>query len=231
MSLNFEEIDYQNTELGELVLRRRRMQQFGDLDIFEVKLGDEFLMTSLFHEAEDQLAHMGLAGLKKDKLDVAIGGLGLGHTAVAALENPQLSSLTVIEYLEPVIGWHKSRLVPAASTLMEDQRCLLKHADFFDLKGSLDKHDAILLDIDHRPDFVLNASNKGLYTEKGLTELAGHLNVGGVFAMWADGKPQESFTELLSQAFSSAQAHTVEFDNPVTGGSSFGTVYVANLRD
>lgn len=231
MSLNFEEIDYQNTELGELVLRRRRMPQFGDLDIFEVKLGDEFLMTSLFHEAEDQLAHLGLADLKKDNLDVVIGGLGLGYTAVAALDNPRVTSLVVIEYLEPVIGWHKNQLVPAASTVMEDQRCLLKHADFFDLEASLDKHDAILLDIDHRPDFVLNAPNKGLYTEKGLTELAGHLNAGGVFAMWADGKPQESFTDLLSQVFSTAQAHTVEFDNPVTGGSSFGTVYVATVSE
>ena len=37
----YEELDYQETEIGGLMLRRRRMEQFGDFDIYEVKLGDE----------------------------------------------------------------------------------------------------------------------------------------------------------------------------------------------
>lgn len=227
MSLNFEEIDFCSTAIGDLSLRRRRMVQFADLDIYEVKLGDEFLMTSLFHEAEDQLAYLGLAALTRDNLDVAVGGLGLGYTAVAALKDNRISSLVVIEFLEEVIGWHNKCLIPMGQKLIEDGRCELVAADFFDLKNSLKMHDVILLDIDHTPDFVLNEANKGLYTFNGLSELATHLNPGGVFAMWADGRPQKSFTELLSKVFGEVKANTIEFENPVNGATSVGAVYVA----
>jgi len=60
MSLNYEELDFRQTPLGDLMLRRRRMFQFGDRDIYEVKLGEYFLMSSLFHEAESQLSKLGL---------------------------------------------------------------------------------------------------------------------------------------------------------------------------
>ena len=56
MSWNYEELDFRPTPIGELMLRRRRMPELGDTDIYEVKLGEEFLMTSLFHEAEHRLA-------------------------------------------------------------------------------------------------------------------------------------------------------------------------------
>ncbi len=230
MSLSYEEIDFKPTAIGDLMLRRRRMVQFADLDIYEVKLGEEFLMTSLFHEAEDQLAHLGLAALKKDNLDVLVGGLGLGYTAVAALEDNRISSLVVIEFLNEVIEWHKKGLVPMGESLTNDSRCKLVHADFFDLKTSLKMHDAILLDVDHTPDFVLNPTNKQFYTVKGLSELAGHLNPGGVFAMWADGEPQNTFTDLLAEVFESADSHSIEFDNPVKGGTSIGSVYVAKTK-
>lgn len=236
MSLNFEELDFKSTSIGDLVLRRRRMPQFGDLDIYEVKLGEEFLMTSLFHEAEDQLAHLGIAANEKPNLDVVVGGLGLGYTAVAALECKRVSQLTVIEFLENVIDWHKKEMVPMGKMLNQDERCHLVHSDFFELsKGSHGfdptnkdkKHDVILLDIDHKPDFVLNADNSHFYSVTGLSELSEHLTSGGVFALWADGRPQQFFTDRLNGIFSSAHAHTIEFSNPLNGGTSVGTVYVA----
>ncbi|MFE1152657.1 spermidine synthase, partial [Streptomyces sp. NPDC058830] len=51
MSLRFEEIDWRPTRLGDISLRRRRHPASGD-DVYEVKLGDEFLMSSLFTEGE-----------------------------------------------------------------------------------------------------------------------------------------------------------------------------------
>ena len=83
----FEELDFRPTPLGDLVLRRRRIPRLGELDVYEVKLGDDFLMSSLFHEAERQLAKLGLGALEQENLDVVVGGLGLGYTAVAALED------------------------------------------------------------------------------------------------------------------------------------------------
>ncbi len=84
--MNIEELAYHKTPLGELTLRRRTEPLLQNREVFEVKLGDEFLMSSLFTEGEKELSKLGLAGLD-GKLDVVVGGLGLGYTAAAALEN------------------------------------------------------------------------------------------------------------------------------------------------
>jgi spermidine synthase len=235
--LIFEELDFRPTPLGDLVLRRRRIPRLGELDVYEVKLGDDFLMSSLFHEAERQLAKLGLGALKQENLDVVVGGLGLGYTAVAALEDPRVSSLLVVEYLQPVIEWHKNGLAPLGDTLTKDSRCRLLQADFFalsrDMTKSFDpenptkKHDAILLDVDHTPTNVLHQTNTRFYTEEGLGELSQHLKPGGVFALWADGEPDAAFTDRLGKVFVRAESHTIEFDNPVTEDTSKGTVYLS----
>ena len=241
MGMMYEELDFCPTPIGDLMLRRRRMPQFGDQDIYEVKLGENFLMTSLFHEAESQLARLGLAAIHRETLDVVVGGLGLGYTAVEALKDRRVKSLVVVDLLEAVIGWHQTGLVPLGQTLMSDARCRLVQADFFALsrEGSKSfdpdhptkRHDAILLDIDHTPSHVLSQINAHFYTEEGLDELAQHLKPGGVFAMWADGIPDDFFTRRLDRVFAQAESHTIEFDNPITGGLSKGAVYVAGIGE
>ncbi|MEJ2180962.1 MAG: spermidine synthase, partial [Gammaproteobacteria bacterium] len=81
MPINFKELDYRQTALGELVLRRRQALALDGREIFEVKLNDEYLMSSMFHEAEAALADLGLSELKGEDWDVVVGGLGLGYTA------------------------------------------------------------------------------------------------------------------------------------------------------
>jgi len=84
VSARFEELDWRPTPIGEVSLRRRRDPVSG-VDIFEAKLGDEFLMSSLFTVAEIEVARLALAQLQGSGLDVAVGGLGLGYTAQAVL--------------------------------------------------------------------------------------------------------------------------------------------------
>ena len=45
MSVNFEELDFRPTPMGVLSLRRRRQPSTG-IDVYEIKLGDEFLMST-----------------------------------------------------------------------------------------------------------------------------------------------------------------------------------------
>ena len=71
MSRDFEELDYRETPLGPLILRRRRIHSLDELDVFEVKLGDAFLMSSLFTTVEIALANLGLADLGAGPLDGA----------------------------------------------------------------------------------------------------------------------------------------------------------------
>ena len=129
MKPNFAELDFQKTHLGELVLQRRRMLGLDGRDVYEIKLGDDYLMSSLFHKAEVALADVALGALSGEGWDVVIGGLGLGYTAVAALNHKQVKRLVVVEALAPVIEWHRRGLVPNESVLTEDGRCVYHHAD------------------------------------------------------------------------------------------------------
>lgn len=228
MSARFEELDWQETPMGELTLRRRQEPTLG-VDVFEVKLGDEFLMSSLFTVAEEALADLGLAATAGEKLSVLVGGLGLGYTAVAALADVRVASLEVVEALRAVIDWHERGLLPASAMLTGDVRTTLVLDDFFDMmrREPANQYDAILLDIDHSPRHQLDPGHADLYTETGLERVSSHLAPRGVFALWSDDPPDDEFLARLGSVFDSATAHTVDFDNALTGGISSNTVYVA----
>jgi len=237
MLVDFEELDYQQTPLGDISLRRRSEPRLGGRTLYEVRLGEEFLMSSLFTEAEVQLARLGLAELDGGELDIVVGGLGLGYTAVAVLENPSVRSLAVIEVMAPVIDWHRRGLVPLGSRLVSDVRCSLVHADFFELAsasstgfdglGTIKQVDAVLLDIDHSPSHWLNPANSTFYAKKGLEKLAGKIRSGGIFGFGSNDRPESEFLGLLDKVFKSARSHIVSFPNPYTGGESSNTVYLA----
>jgi spermidine synthase len=89
------------TPLGAISLRRRRDPLVGT-DVYEVKLDDDFLMSSLFTVGEVEMARLALARLADRELDVAVGGLGLGYTAHAVLEHASVRSLIVVETLAEV---------------------------------------------------------------------------------------------------------------------------------
>lgn len=168
MSVLFQELDYRETPIGALSLRRRRELKLG-VDVFEIKLGDEFLMSSLFTASEIALARLGLAALPGSALDVVVGGLGLGYTAQAVLEHKKVGSLIVVDFLEAVIDWHRQGLVPLGRELSADARCRFLQGDFFALAASDagfnrgHQFDAVLVDIDHSPDALLDAGNAGFY--------------------------------------------------------------------
>lgn len=222
--------------MGTITLRRR-LEPSRKVDVYEVKLGDEFLMSSLFTVAEVELARIGLADLRATDLDVVVGGLGLGYTARAVLEDPRVRSLTVIETLGEVIEWHERELLPDAAGLTSDPRTRLVHGDFFamvDDDAGFDpgepeqRFHAVLVDIDHTPRHVLHPSHAGFYTPAGLRRLARHLHPGGVFALWSDDPPDDDFRTVLGEVFASSEAHVITFPNFHTGGESANTVYVAH---
>lgn len=231
MSRRLEEIDWQSTPLGDLMLRRRREPTTGR-EIYEVKLGEEFLMSSLFTAAETELAHLGLAAARPTDLDVVVGGLGLGYTLVAALENDRVRSVRVIEALAPVISWHERHLLPDTVAATDDPRTTFVHDDFFAWarRGGPPSVDVVLLDVDHTPEHHLHPSHADLYTEDGLRSLAGHLRPDGVFALWSDDPPDPAFVAVLSRVFVDVEGVVVEFPNPITGSTSSNSVYTARWR-
>ncbi|MET0220600.1 MAG: spermidine synthase [Tardiphaga sp.] len=235
MSISFQELDYRPTPMGVLTLRRRR-KPGTDVDIYEIKLGDEFLMSSAFTAAEIALADIGLASLAQAGLDVVVGGLGLGYTAQAVLAHARVGSLIVVDALAEVIEWHQAGLIPVGRELTADPRCRLVHGDFFTMATSADgrldpdadgrRFDAVLVDIDHAPDNLLHPSHAVLYTPAGLQRLAGQLKPGGVFALWSNDPPDAGFVAIMKAVFGGVAAHIIAFDSLHGAEDVSNTVYV-----
>ena len=234
MSARFAELDWQSTPIGELSLRRRR-EPVLDVDVYEVRLGDDFLMSSLFVVAEQALADLALTELDLPVLHVLVGGLGLGYTARAVLADPRVRSLTVVEALPPVISWQERGLLPDSEVLTGDPRCRLVAGDFFALTAEGAAYGpeappdfaAVLVDIDHTPDLHLHPSSAPFYAPSGLRRVAERLQPGGVFGLWSDAAPDDGFLRALAEVFAEVSAHVVPFANHLTGGTSTNTVYLA----
>ncbi|TDE20875.1 spermidine synthase [Actinomadura sp. 6K520] len=232
MGALFEELDWRPTPMGAISLRRRRDPALR-VDVYEIKLDDDFLMSSLWTAGEVELARLGLAAAEGGELDVLVGGLGLGHTAGAVLDDPRVRSLVVVETLAEVIEWHRAKLVPLGERLSGDDRCRLVHGDFFAMapasagQAPEGRFHAVLLDIDHSPRHVLDPAHEAFYRHGPLSRLAARLHPGGVFALWSNDPPDDGFTAVLRGAFAEAAAHVVEFPNTIQGGTSTNTVYVA----
>lgn len=236
----FEEIDWQKTPLGEISLRKRSEPRLNHKLIYEVKLGDEFLMSSLFVEAEEELSLFALEKLRingyHSNLSIVVGGLGLGYTALTALNSPAVTRLRTVEIMRPVISWHQKGLLPIGDILASDERSELIEGDFFavatdDHAGFLDGQPvhAILLDIDHSPSHWLHEQNSSFYNQASLHRMAAKLMPGGVFGLWSNELPDARFGDLLAQVFETVESHIIKFDNPYSGGESSNSLYIATV--
>jgi spermidine synthase len=234
VSARFSELDWSPTPIGEVSLRRRVDPATG-VDVYEVKLGEEFLMSSLFTVAEVELARLALARLDGDRLDVAVGGLGLGYTAGAVLADARVHELVVVDLLAPVIRWHERGLVPLGPVLTADPRCSFVCGDFFAMAAGTGfdpetpgrAFDAVLVDIDHAPAHLLHGGSADFYGAAGTRRLAAHLRPGGVFALWSNDPPEEGYQAVLSEVFVDVAAEVVRFPNPLQGRDATNTVYLA----
>ena len=187
MNLRFQELDWRTTPMGVISLRVR-WDPMARAEVHEIKLDDDFLMSSLFVQGEVDVARLALAELRRRPApdtgyDVAVGGLALGHTALTVLDDPGVRSLVVVEALPEVVSWHEAGLIPAGERLTADPRCRLAQGDFFALAagGGPDpeapgrRFHAVVVDIDHSPRHLLNPAHAPFYEPDGVRRLLGHL--------------------------------------------------------
>jgi spermidine synthase len=232
----FEQLAAAQTPAG-LISLRRRWEPARDVYVHEVKLGDEYLMSSLFTVAEIELARLGLAAHSGDALDVVVGGLGLGCTAAAALEDDRVTTMGIVDALGEVIDWHERGLLPDSAALNDDDRARYVLGDFFAMAAGAGfdpdvpdrTWDVVLLDVDHSPRHTLRPEHASFYTTGGLRAMARFLRPDGVFALWSDDPPDEPFLATLRTVFPDAVAEVVWFPNFYTGEPASNTVYVGAL--
>ena len=171
---------------GETVLRRRG-------DVTELVVDGVFAMDSAQTSTEAALATLALDRLAGTGLRVCVGGLGLGVTALTLLGDPRVARVDVVELDAALVGWVRDGLVPGAEGLRDDARVRLRVGDVADVVPAYPPRslDAVLVDVDNGPGFLVHGSNAGLYTPDFLAAAARTLTDDGVLAVWsADASPE-----------------------------------------
>ena len=131
---------------------------------------------------------------------VLVGGLGLGVTA-AELLRLGAAGVDVVEIEQCLVDWARTGVTPTLGALAADPRVRLFVADLADVlsAGELDgstSWDAILLDVDNGPDFLIHPANARLYAGGMLAAAAAMLRPGGVLAIWCQGPARGLAAEL-----------------------------------
>lgn len=195
---------------GEWVLRRRTL---GDAPPrLELVFNGRLLMDTADGASEAALAEAGLrrcAGL--GPLQVLVAGLGFGFTLGAALRDPRVAGVEVVE-LEPALAdvlaapeirTHLATFDPA------DPRLRFTFGDVADrLRAPADPVDCILLDVDNGPEALSAAANGALYTERGLAACRRALRPGGALAVWSS-EPSPRCLAALRAVFGEAEEDRV----------------------
>ena len=178
---------------GELVLRRRTTADGGHL---ELVVDGVFAMDDVDTSTERLLATEALRRVPGDRLSVLVGGLGLGWTAATALADRRVAAVDVVELQPALVGWAARGLLPSLAGL-SDRRLRLRVDDVAAALGAATgRWDAVLLDVDNGPGFLVHAPNAALYRPPGLATALAALRPGGVLAIWSSDPAPELVATL-----------------------------------
>ena len=165
---------------GEIALRRRG-------DVVELIVNGVFAMDSA--ETTSEIALADAAGEAPDR--VLVGGLGLGFTAARLLDGGA-RHVDVVELAQPLIEWALAGITDQLGRVAHDPRVQLHHGDVAEwLPRRPDAFDAILLDVDNGPGFLIHDHNARVYAADWLSAAVDRLNPGGVLVIWSEGVAPE----------------------------------------
>jgi len=146
-------VDSVDTDEGLLDLRQR-----GDTD-FLITIDSRVLMNSSANMPEIVLAELACESLKNKKNPrVLVGGLGMGFTLKAALDNLPADAAVVVAELNPIIvKWCRGPIThftggavddPRVKIVIDDVASVIRKAA---LEGKGNRFDAIILDLYEGP--------------------------------------------------------------------------------
>jgi spermidine synthase len=146
------------------------------------------LMSTRRHLSEDRLADVACAPLHDvPGARVLIGGLGLGFTLRAALQQLRADAEVVVaELLPEVIAWNAEPAYGISTDALRDPRVRMVQDDVVNvLCANPGAFDAIMLDTDNGPDGMLISENKRLYADRGIEDTVAALRAGGSIVYWS----------------------------------------------
>lgn len=190
---------------GELVLRRSG-------SAFEIIADGMFLMDTRNGESE-RLMVTAAAETVPHRARILLGGLGVGYSLRAALDDAAAEAVVVVEREPAVVEWNRSGpLRTVHGDALADERVRVVTADLCSwLRDNQRCFDVLCLDVDNGPDWTVTAGNNTLYEAAGLDLLATRLNPGGVLAVWS-ASDSDRFTAALRERFN--EVRTLEVPVP-----------------
>ncbi len=205
---------------GEVVLRRRGR---GEEAVEELIVNGAFAMDSAETASERALARL---PFPYRGADVLLGGLGLGYTA-AELVQAGVGSVDVAELEPALVAWARAGVTPLLGRVAADPRVRLHVADVADLLAGRDRGpwDAVLLDVDNGPDFLIHPPNADLYADAGLRLAFGRLRHDGLLAVWCQGPAPQ-----LSAALTRLGVGPREHHYPVRRGARTWSAVIYTAR-
>jgi spermidine synthase len=188
---------------GELVLLRRD-------EYFEIVANGVFLMDTRGGESERLHVRMAAAWMPPPGR-MLIGGLGVGFSLAAALAQPGVGQVYVVEREPAVLRWNRGLLAPVNAYALLDPRVRTCQADLVDWLADAPacSLDAICLDVDNGPEWLVTPGNAWLYGQEGLRTLTRVLSPGGVLTIWS-AAPAPAFAARMNEHF--AEVETVEVE-------------------
>jgi spermidine synthase len=212
-------IERVETNEGRLELRQR-----GDRD-FLITIGGRVLMTSAAHRSEDDLARLACAAMiRRPRPRVLLGGLGMGYTLRAALDQlPAAAEIAVVDLNQQVVAWCQGPLAALTDHATADRRVQISVGDVAKtIAGAPGEHyDAILLDLyegprERRP----GARPDPLYGIEAVERDWTALRPGGVLAVWSEEADPSYETRLVRTGF------RVQLHRAGGGGGRTHVIYV-----
>ncbi len=205
---------------GDITLRKRGME-------FSIRTSETELMNSRMHGSEEAMAELALQRLdRRPGQRILIGGLGMGYTLAAALEQSETDThITVSELIPAIVRWNRDYLGHLAGMPLNDTRITMVTENV--AKTAAKKKsawDAILLDVDNGPEGLTRKANDRLYSNAGLKSFFSALRAGGILSVWSC-RPDDAFTRRLNHCGFNTRAVTVRARK--SGKGSRHTIWLA----
>ena len=193
---------------GEVVLRRRIAD---GRSVEELIINGAFAMDSRETSTERLLAELALPTGRGQR--VLIGGLGLGYT-VNAVSAQDVDAIDVVEIEPCLIEWAYQEVTATLAAAASEPRVRLHAMDIKRvLEGVVDEPvglwDAIVLDVDNGPDFLIHDDNRALYTSTSLSAAYSQLAAGGTLAIWCQ-HPAPQLRTVLEGIAPSVREHVID---------------------
>ncbi len=194
-------IESVDTDEGILELRQR-----GEKD-FLITIAGRVLMNSFANISEIALSKLACDLIKQKKgPSLLLGGLGMGYTLRAALDNLPKDARVVVAELNPVVvKWCRGPIAHLTEGAIDDPRVTVEISDVASLvrkaakENGVTRYDAIILDLYEGPFEAAKERGEYLYGDAALKMSNAALISGGIFAVWSE-DPDRAFEKRLRNA-------------------------------